>query len=84
MARMKHVVITGVSRGLGRAMTIGFAADGWTVSGCGTDTAALQSLASELGATIKKGKTLQCLFKNEVGHELRVGFMRELRHDTSV
>ena len=46
---MKHVVITGTSRGLGRAMAIGFAADGWTVSGCGTDVAALQQLARELG-----------------------------------
>ena len=46
---MKHVVITGVSRGLGRAMAIGFAADGWTVSGCGTDATALQALAHELG-----------------------------------
>ncbi len=45
---MKHVVITGVSRGLGRAMAMGFAADGWSVSGCGTDAAALQSLANEL------------------------------------
>jgi NAD(P)-dependent dehydrogenase (short-subunit alcohol dehydrogenase family) len=49
MASMKHVVITGASRGLGRAMAIGFAADGWTVSGCGRDAAALQVLASELG-----------------------------------
>ena len=31
-------------------MAIGFAADGWTVSGCGTDAAALQLLAGELGA----------------------------------
>ena len=46
---MKHVVITGVSRGLGRAMAIRFAADGWTVTGCGTDTEALQSLGSVLG-----------------------------------
>jgi NAD(P)-dependent dehydrogenase (short-subunit alcohol dehydrogenase family) len=46
---MKHVVITGASRGLGRAMAPGFVADGWTVSGCGTNTAALQSLAQELG-----------------------------------
>lgn len=30
-------------------MAAGFAADGWTVCGCGTDAAALQSLASELG-----------------------------------
>lgn len=49
MASMKHVVITGASRGLGRAMAMGLAADGWTVSGCGTDAAALQSLAKELG-----------------------------------
>ena len=49
MSPMKHVVITGVSRGLGRAMAIGFAADGWSLSGCGTDAAALQSLAHELG-----------------------------------
>ena len=49
MHSMKHVVITGVSRGLGRAMAMGFAANGWTVSGCGTDAAALRSLAEELG-----------------------------------
>lgn len=46
---MKHVVITGVTRGLGRAMAKGFAASGWSVSGCGTDAAALRSLAMELG-----------------------------------
>jgi NAD(P)-dependent dehydrogenase (short-subunit alcohol dehydrogenase family) len=46
---MKHIVITGASRGLGRAMAIGFAAKGWKVSGCGTDASALQSLGSELG-----------------------------------
>jgi NAD(P)-dependent dehydrogenase (short-subunit alcohol dehydrogenase family) len=49
MAAMKYVVITGASRGLGRSMAIGFAADGWTVSGCGTDVAALRLLAGELG-----------------------------------
>lgn len=49
MVSMKHVVITGVSSGLGRAMAIGFAAEGWAVSGCGRDAAALQSLADELG-----------------------------------
>jgi NAD(P)-dependent dehydrogenase (short-subunit alcohol dehydrogenase family) len=46
---MKHVVITGVSRGLGRAMALRFAADGWVVSGCGTDPEALASVARELG-----------------------------------
>jgi NAD(P)-dependent dehydrogenase (short-subunit alcohol dehydrogenase family) len=46
---MKHAVITGLSRGLGRAMAIGFATDGWTVSGCGTDAASLQSLGNVLG-----------------------------------
>ncbi len=50
MVPMKHVVITGASRGLGRAMATGFASDGWSVSGCGTDADALQSLAVELGS----------------------------------
>jgi NAD(P)-dependent dehydrogenase (short-subunit alcohol dehydrogenase family) len=48
---MKHVVITGVSRGLGKAALLRFAADGWIVNGCGTYATALQSLALELGAT---------------------------------
>jgi NAD(P)-dependent dehydrogenase (short-subunit alcohol dehydrogenase family) len=46
---MKHVVITGVSRGLGRAMAGKFSDAGWSLSRCGTDAAALESLASELG-----------------------------------
>lgn len=46
---MKHVVITGVSRGLGRAMALRFAADGWIVSGCATDAQALSSLGRALG-----------------------------------
>lgn len=49
MTAMKHVVITGVSRGLGRAMALHFAADGWSVSGCGTDADALESVSRELG-----------------------------------
>ena len=46
---MKHVVITGVSRGLGRALSLEFAADGWSVSGCGRDAGALRSLAEGIG-----------------------------------
>lgn len=46
---MKHVVITGCSRGLGLAMARAFAARGWTVAGCATDDAAIASLAAELG-----------------------------------
>jgi NAD(P)-dependent dehydrogenase (short-subunit alcohol dehydrogenase family) len=46
---MKHVLITGVSRGLGRALAMGFREAGWTVSGCATDMAAIRSLADELG-----------------------------------
>ena len=49
MTAMRHVVITGVSRGLGRAMALRFAADGWSVSGCGTDAEALESVSRELG-----------------------------------
>ncbi len=46
---MQHVLITGASRGLGRALALGFRAKGWTVSACATDPQAIQSLASELG-----------------------------------
>lgn len=46
---MKHVLVTGCTRGLGLAMARGFAARGWTVSGCGTDATAVAKLAAELG-----------------------------------
>jgi NAD(P)-dependent dehydrogenase (short-subunit alcohol dehydrogenase family) len=49
MVLMKHVLITGVSRGLGRALAIGFGRIGWKVSGCATDGAAIQILAREMG-----------------------------------
>ncbi len=39
------VVITGVSRGLGRAMVTEFIADGQTVIGCGRDSKAMKELA---------------------------------------
>jgi NAD(P)-dependent dehydrogenase (short-subunit alcohol dehydrogenase family) len=47
---MKHVVITGCTKGLGRAMARSFAARGWRVSGCGTDAAQVSSLSDDLGA----------------------------------
>ena len=43
------VVITGCTRGLGRAMALEFARLGWTVAGCGRDADALGSLAAALG-----------------------------------
>ncbi len=46
---MKHVLITGASRGLGRALALGFHAEGWAVSACATDAEAIESLAHELG-----------------------------------
>ena len=45
----KVVVITGVARGLGRAMALEFAAQGHRVAGCGRNEKKLQSLGSELG-----------------------------------
>ena len=42
--------ITGVSRGLGRAMSEGFAKQGHTVVGCARSTEAISSLQSELGS----------------------------------
>lgn len=46
---MKHVLITGCTRGLGRAMVEGFAANGWRVSGCGGNPALTAELAAGLG-----------------------------------
>jgi NAD(P)-dependent dehydrogenase (short-subunit alcohol dehydrogenase family) len=46
---MQHVLITGASRGLGRALALGFSASGQTVSACATDPDAIRSLAKELG-----------------------------------
>ncbi len=45
----RRVVITGATRGLGRAMARGFAAAGHIVAGCGRDRAGLTELAAELG-----------------------------------
>ena len=46
-AENKFVVITGVSRGLGRAMTGEFIARGHTVAGCGRSAKALQELRDQ-------------------------------------
>src|SRR6188474_1478472 len=40
----KHVVITGCTRGLGRAMVTEFAAAGWTVAGCSRSSEAISKL----------------------------------------
>jgi NAD(P)-dependent dehydrogenase (short-subunit alcohol dehydrogenase family) len=45
----KLIVLTGVSRGLGRAMALGFAELGHTVCGCARASADLTSLQKELG-----------------------------------
>src|SRR6266404_138745 len=44
----KFVVITGVTRGLGRAMAIEFARLGYTVAGCGRTEKEIKSLRSEV------------------------------------
>lgn len=41
---MKRIVITGVTRGLGRAMLEGFAARGHSIAGCGRAEAAIEKL----------------------------------------
>jgi NAD(P)-dependent dehydrogenase (short-subunit alcohol dehydrogenase family) len=45
----KVIAITGVTRGLGRALFTGFARLGHTVIGCGRSTAELESLRRDLG-----------------------------------
>lgn len=46
---VKKVLITGCSRGLGRAMGRGFAELGWQVAGCGRSSGAIEALQAELG-----------------------------------
>ncbi|QKW39873.1 SDR family oxidoreductase [Actinomadura sp. NAK00032] len=48
---MKTALITGGSRGLGRALAAGLARDGWTLVIDGRDPAALAAAAAETGAT---------------------------------
>mgnify|MGYP006276662919 CR=1 FL=1 len=48
--RKRTILITGVSRGLGRAMAEGFAERGHTVWGCARDAAAIAKLQEELPA----------------------------------
>jgi NAD(P)-dependent dehydrogenase (short-subunit alcohol dehydrogenase family) len=45
----KVIVITGVTRGLGRVMAEGFASEGHSVSGCGRSPSAIEELQSALG-----------------------------------
>jgi len=49
MDMSKLVVITGVTRGLGRAMVDRFHEAGWTVAGCGRSADEVQRLRSQLG-----------------------------------
>ncbi|MFZ4766101.1 MAG: SDR family oxidoreductase, partial [Roseimicrobium sp.] len=46
----KHVVITGCSRGLGRAMVAEFVASGWIVAGCARAEDAITTLRATYGA----------------------------------
>lgn len=49
MAKARRILITGTTRGLGRAMAVAFAGLGHTVVGCGRDAERLAGLARELG-----------------------------------
>ena len=46
----KHVVITGCSRGLGRAMVNEFAAAGWVIAGCSRNTKTISKLRGAFSA----------------------------------
>ena len=47
--RVRKIVITGVTRGLGRALAHGFAAQGHTVAGCGRSSQEIDELRRTLG-----------------------------------
>ncbi|GEP41508.1 SDR family oxidoreductase [Brevifollis gellanilyticus] len=50
MTPSKIVLITGCTRGLGRAMVSEFTSRGWTVAGCGRDAALIAALQAEHAA----------------------------------
>ena len=50
MDEPRNILITGATRGIGRAMAVRFGELGHSVAACGRDEAALQELATELGA----------------------------------
>ena len=45
----RHICITGCSRGLGRALALGFVREGWRVSGCARSAEGLEALRDEMG-----------------------------------
>jgi NAD(P)-dependent dehydrogenase (short-subunit alcohol dehydrogenase family) len=47
MSEPKKVIITGVSRGLGRSMVEGFVSAGWTVAGCARSAKAVKELSAK-------------------------------------
>lgn len=49
MAGRRLIVITGVTRGLGRAMTVEFIGEGHTVVGCGRNEKTVKALQQEFG-----------------------------------
>ncbi|OHC64090.1 MAG: oxidoreductase [Rhodocyclales bacterium RIFCSPLOWO2_02_FULL_63_24] len=50
MTQSKHIVLTGVTRGLGRAMLDEFVAGGHVVAGCGRSAAAIETLRAQFPA----------------------------------
>lgn len=50
MSQRGLVVITGATRGLGRAMVAEFVGRGWTVAGCGRSAAAVEELGRRFGS----------------------------------
>jgi NAD(P)-dependent dehydrogenase (short-subunit alcohol dehydrogenase family) len=67
---MKQVVITGVSRGLGRVLAHFFAEQGWAVAGCARNASALAKLQKAL--PVPPGHRAHDLGPVEIGQESEV------------
>jgi len=50
MTEQKHIVVTGASKGLGRAMVEGFIAEGHQVSACARNEKTMQELSKQYGS----------------------------------
>jgi len=62
----RTVLITGASRGLGRAMALQLAGRGWRINGCARDEEALKSLGSDLAGAGHQLTPVDVLDESEV------------------
>ena len=59
----KLVFVTGAGRGIGRAIALHLASQGYTVSGCARSSAELEAVAAESGGHIRAAMAVMWCFQ---------------------